>query len=41
MAGCLVSRRRCHAGDSSDVILAFEDAQVIPPFSKEETDLFK
>ena len=28
----------CHAGDSSDVTLAFEDAQGIPPFSKEETE---
>ena len=27
-----------HAGDISDVTLAFEDAQVIPPFSREETD---
>jgi hypothetical protein len=27
-----------HAWDSSDVTLAFEAAQVIPPFSKEETD---
>ena len=35
MAGCSV---RCHAGDSSDVTLAFEDSQVIPPFSKEETE---
>ena len=26
-----------HAGDSSDVTLAFEDAHVIPPFSKEES----
>ena len=29
---------RRHAGDSSDVTLAFEDAQVIQPFSREETD---
>ena len=28
----------CHAGDSSDVTLAFKDAQVIPPFSKEQTE---
>ena len=28
---------RRHAGDSSDVTLAFEDAQAIPPFSREET----
>ena len=27
-----------HAADSSDVTLAFEDPQVIPPFSREETD---
>ena len=27
-----------HTGDSSDVTLAFEDAQFIPPFSREETD---
>ena len=29
----------CHAGDSSDVTLAFEDAKGIPPFSREETDI--
>ena len=28
----------CHAKYGSDVALAFEDAQVIPPFSKKETD---
>ena len=28
----------CYAADSSDVTLAFEDAQVIQPFSREETD---
>ena len=28
----------CHAGNSSDVTLAFEDDQVIAPFSREETD---
>ena len=27
-----------HVGDSSDVTLAFEDAQVIKPFSREKTD---
>ena len=37
--GCLNGRLYgCHAGDSSDVTLAFEDAQVMPPFSREETD---
>ena len=29
---------RCHTGGISDVTLAFEDAQVILPFSREETD---
>ena len=28
----------CHPGNSSDVTLAFEDDQVIWPFSREETD---
>ena len=28
----------CHAGNSSDVTLAFEDAQITPPFSREETE---
>ena len=28
----------CHICNSSDVTLAFVDAQVIPPFSREETD---
>ena len=32
MVGC------CHVGDSSDVTLAFEDAQFIPPFSWKETN---
>ena len=27
----------CNAGNSSDVTLAFEDAHIIPPFSREET----
>ena len=27
-----------HTGNSHDVTLASEDAQVIPPFSREETD---
>ena len=37
--GCWVFVRRCcHAGDSYDVTLAFEDAQVIQFFSMEETD---
>ena len=31
--------RRCHAGDSTDITLVFEDAQVIPPFTREETYL--
>ena len=35
MSGCLVA---CNAGNSSDVTLAFEDAQPIPPLSREETD---
>ena len=30
---------RCHAGDSTDDTLAFEDAQVIPPLSREDTYL--
>ena len=34
--GCLVGRH--HFGDHPDVTLAFEDAQVIQPFSREETD---
>ena len=29
---------RCHSGDSSYVTLAFEDAQVIQLFCREETD---
>ena len=37
VVGCSVGR--CHAGDSSDVTLAFEDAQGIPTFSREETDI--
>ena len=28
----------CHTGDISDFTLAFEDAQVIPPFFREETE---
>ena len=36
MVGGLFGR---HTGDSSDVTLAFEDAQVIPPFSREETKI--
>ena len=28
----------CNAGYSSDVTLAFEDTQVIPPFSRKKTD---
>ena len=28
----------CPAGASSDVTLAFEDAQGIPPFSRKETE---
>ena len=28
---------RLFAGDSSDVTLAFEEPQVIPPFSRKET----
>ena len=35
--GCCCCCRR-QAGDSSGVTLAFEDVQVIPPFSREETD---
>ena len=35
MFGCL---NVCHGGDSSEGILAFEDVEVFPPFSKEETD---
>ena len=34
----LVVVRCCNAGNSSDVTLAFEDAQLILPFSREETD---
>ena len=30
--------RRRHTGDSSDVTLAFEDAQITPPFLWEKTD---
>ena len=33
--GCWFS---CHAGDSSAVSLALENAKVIPTFSREETD---
>ena len=33
--GCLDGR---HAGNSSDVNLALEDAQVFPPSSREETE---
>ena len=37
--GRLVGRLlRHHAGNISDVTLAFEDAQVIPPFSQEDTE---
>ena len=35
---CSFGCRCCHAGNSSEVTLAFEDDQVIPPFSREETD---
>ena len=28
----------CNAGNSSDFTLVFEDAQVVPPFSREETN---
>ena len=28
----------CHAGNSFDASLAFEDAKVIPPFFREDTD---
>ena len=39
MCGCLVDRLFVlHAGNSSDVTLALEDAQGIPPFSSEQTD---
>ena len=34
----MVGRRRPHADDSFDGTLAFEDAQVIQPFSIEKTD---
>ena len=34
----LVQTVGCHAGNSSDVTLVFEDAQVIQLFSRKETD---
>ena len=37
MHGCLRLSGH-HLGDSSDVTLAFEHAQVIQPFSREQTD---
>ena len=39
VVGCLVVLLTgCNAGDSSDVTQAFEDAQVIQPFSREVTE---
>ena len=39
LKGCIFAWLvRCHAGDSSDVTLAFKNAKVVPPFSKKETD---
>ena len=40
MRGCLFGRLvSCrHVGHSSDVTLAFEDAQIIKAFSREKTD---
>ena len=39
LRGCFgVHSFGCHAGNSSDVTLAFENAQVIHPFARDETD---
>jgi hypothetical protein len=37
LRGCLVVWSVVHIEDRSDVTLAFEDAQVIHPFSREKT----